>query len=594
MIFTDGRTPIESPEDFQPVSDNIKETNVSLSIIGFGFANDEDQSQAFKDSQRGCTESILSKFVNSVDGIIVPSGSILDALHEFHKRQVAQVSKCRCELTIGTQLAIPIWVYLKTKKETLPSLKKRSRVGSNGSVKMSRAHFRVDDPEGPEVFIDNRIKGYKYGKDLVPLGEADEAALKFSSEKCLTVIGSIKQEELPRHLLTSHVEAVAAEPNNDSATQLASTLIRALFEAQSLLIARYVWRNNAQPRLVALSPKISYKYECLYLNYLPFNEDMRDLLFPPLDDPTNEQLAVADSLISHMDLTEIPSDDVDENGYPIMMEGCKPSKTFNPSIQRFHQFLLHHGNQPDQTQDSCDDRVPPLDPKIESYLRPLIESRSAKVLENMKTCFPIKPGVSSDDKKSSKKIFWRKFIEEKEKMITKIDVKKIKIDEEEEKKNEKKIEKKDIQISTMDPVRDFNKFISTEDTQIIYEAMNQMTELINRCATQSLGSQLFPKAIECLKALRNACITNSKTSVFNSCIISLRDKCKGKKKKEELWQMMMSQNLTLISVEEELSGVSVSEAHSFFIKTEDAPPVEKSPSAVAETGDDDDLLDLIE
>eukprot|EP00916_Digyalum_oweni_P026353 GHVL01043283.1.p1 GENE.GHVL01043283.1~~GHVL01043283.1.p1 ORF type:complete len:317 (+),score=59.32 GHVL01043283.1:30-980(+) len=167
MIFTDGRTPIESPEDFQPVSDNIKETNVSLSIIGFGFANDEDQSQAFKDSQRGCTESILSKFVNSVDGIIVPSGSILDALHEFHKRQVAQVSKCRCELTIGTQLAIPIWVYLKTKKETLPSLKKRSRVGSNGSVKMSRAHFRVDDPEGPEVFIDNRIKGYKYGKDLV-------------------------------------------------------------------------------------------------------------------------------------------------------------------------------------------------------------------------------------------------------------------------------------------------------------------------------------------------------------------------------------------------------------------------------------------
>lgn len=179
-------------------------------------------------------------------------------------------------------------------------------------VKMSRQYFSQDNVNEP-VEAEERAKGHKYGKQLVrrwplttqnhtstltqwhPLATqvavsaADEAAMKFTAEKGLQVIGFTDAASIPRrnnsattdaslatpltpllsavnqtgeHLL-SGVDCITAPPGDVNAESGLSAVIHALAESKRVAIVRFVKRKNAAPLLGVLTPCMVAKRVCL-------------------------------------------------------------------------------------------------------------------------------------------------------------------------------------------------------------------------------------------------------------------------------------------------------------------------------------------
>ena len=62
---------------------------------------------------------------------------------------------------------------------------------------------RSADEAAKEVEPDNRVKAFRYGKELFPVGAADEALMKYESERCLTVLCFTPAAKLPRECVSS-------------------------------------------------------------------------------------------------------------------------------------------------------------------------------------------------------------------------------------------------------------------------------------------------------------------------------------------------------------------------------------------------------
>lgn len=76
---------------------------------------------------------------------------------------------------------------------------------------------------------------------------------------------------------------VIGQKTNTKAIMALSSLIHALFELESYVVARLVTKADRSPVIVLLAPSIEADYECLLDVQLPFAEDVRSYRFPPLD-----------------------------------------------------------------------------------------------------------------------------------------------------------------------------------------------------------------------------------------------------------------------------------------------------------------------
>jgi ATP-dependent DNA helicase 2 subunit 2 len=147
-----------------------------------------------------------------------------------------------------------------------------------------------------EIEPQDRVKAYRYGKELIPFNHDDEQLMKFESERCLTLLCFASAAKIPRHYFLSSVDVVVPEPDSKSASVGIASLAHALHRTQHVAIVRYVKRKNAAPILGVLTPCIANgfpdsnllgedasTFTCLLLNQLPFAEDLRLFTFPSFD-----------------------------------------------------------------------------------------------------------------------------------------------------------------------------------------------------------------------------------------------------------------------------------------------------------------------
>jgi ATP-dependent DNA helicase 2 subunit 2 len=64
------------------------------------------------------------------------------------------------------------------------------------SVALERTYQSSTEPDS-EVSATERVKGYRYGKTLVPFAQTDESLLKYTSTSCLKVIGFTSSKNVP-------------------------------------------------------------------------------------------------------------------------------------------------------------------------------------------------------------------------------------------------------------------------------------------------------------------------------------------------------------------------------------------------------------
>lgn len=87
-----------------------------------------------------------------------------------------------------------MWVYKKTSEEKFPTLKKYSDKApqtdkfATHEVKVDYEYKSTQDPSRV-VPPEQRIKGYRYGPQVVPISKAELDAVKFKPEKGVKLLG---------------------------------------------------------------------------------------------------------------------------------------------------------------------------------------------------------------------------------------------------------------------------------------------------------------------------------------------------------------------------------------------------------------------
>ena len=493
--------------------------------------NSEDKINNESKNQKKTKELLKILQENTENVKLFTATTANDIYHQFKKKKINPVAKFRGPFIITPNLSLDVMVYSKTSQTTIPSLKRYSKVAeysdSPGTcdVQNERLYYVNDDPDKKAVEKDLITKAYYYGSSLVPISKTDEVRLKNEEPKCLKVIGFTDSFRVPRHFFMSGVDIVVPNPTSEEDIKGTTALVKEMIKMNKVIIARYVPRNNSQPKLVVLTPKMSKRGPMFYLNILPTVEEIRDFQFDSLPEASKKQ----EEFMGHF----IDSLDLEQDGE----EEIKPSETYNPMLQYFYKCLEHKAL---ETDESKKEELPKIDEESIKYMIP-----NKKLFENNKyvtflpKVFPIIEKDKIEDKK--KRVFWKDVItNEFEDRLTQQRI--------EEKLNAKKPESKKT-ISAITPIEDFREMIDNKNEDLAAKAMELMSDMIFKLIRESFKGSYYIKAIECIKAFRDAANDEDEVDLFNSFLNELREKF-PKEQYMDFWILFCDNKITLISEKE--------------------------------------------
>ena len=493
--------------------------------------NSEDKINNESKNQKKTKELLKILQENTENVKLFTATTANDIYHQFKKKKINPVAKFRGPFIITPNLSLDVMVYSKTTQTTIPSLKRYSKVAeysdSPGTcdVQNERLYYVNDDPDKKAVEKDLITKAYYYGSSLVPISKTDEVRLKNEEPKCLKVIGFTDSFRVPRHFFMSGVDIVVPNPTSEEDIKGTTALVKEMIKMNKVIIARYVPRNNSQPKLVVLTPKMSKRGPMFYLNILPTVEEIRDFQFDSLPEASKKQ----EEFMGHF----IDSLDLEQDGE----EEIKPSETYNPMLQYFYKCLEHKAL---ETDESKKEELPKIDEESIKYMIP-----NKKLFENNKyvtflpKVFPIVEKDKIEDKK--KRVFWKDVItNEFEDRLTQQRI--------EEKLNAKKPESKKT-ISAITPIEDFREMIDNKNEDLAAKAMELMSDMIFKLIRESFKGSYYIKAIECIKAFRDAANDEDEVDVFNAFLNELKEKF-PKEQYMDFWILFCDNKITLISDKE--------------------------------------------
>ncbi|TKY63746.1 ATP-dependent DNA helicase 2 subunit KU80 [Spatholobus suberectus] len=472
-------------------------------------------------------------------------------------RNITPVTVFRGDLEFGPKLSIKVMVYKKTAEEKFPSLKKYSDKAppndkfATHEVKVDYEYKSSEDPD-KVVPPDQRIKGYPYGPQIVPISSAEWEAVKFKPEKGVKLLGFTDSSNIFRHHYMKDVYVFLPEPGNAKAMLAVSALARAMKEMNKVAILRCVWRRGQANVIIGvLTPNLSDREnipDSFYLNVLPFAEDVREFQFPSFTNfpaswkPNEQQLEAAANLIKTLDLAPQGQEEV-----------LLPDFTPNPVLERFYCYLELKSKDPDAA-------VPPLDDTLKKITEPdadlLLQNKS--VIDSFCRSFELK---GNPLKKSRRLLGGKRFFSSDEEVRGNITAEPANLIENASVKVEK--------IGDLTPVQDFEALISRRDSpDWVVKAINDMKNKIFDLVEDSHEGDNYPKALDCLVVLRKGCILEQEPKQFNDFLKHLCTFCQ-EKNLHSFCEYLTCKGLTLISKTEAVdSEVTDDEARSFLVKSE--------------------------
>ncbi|PON67235.1 Ku [Parasponia andersonii] len=506
-------------------------------------------------------DRLLSIFSKRTRAKLVQVESSISLLGALRTRNINPVTIFRGDLEVSPKMKIKIWVYKKTSEEKIPTLKKYSDKApptdkfATHEVKVDFEYKRVEDPS-TVVPPEQRIKGYRYGPQVVPISSAEWDAVKFKPEKSVKLLGFTDAGNIMRHYYMKDVNIFIPEPGNTRAILAVSALARAMKEVDKVAILRCVWRQGQGNVVVGvLTPNISDRDnipDSFYFNVLPFAEDVREFQFtsfsnlPASRQPTEQQQEAADRFVQMFDLA--PS---------VKEESLLPDFTPNPVLERFYRYLELKSKHPDVA-------VPPLDETLRKITEPDPEliSQNKLVLDEFRRAFELKVNPK---KKSSR----RSLCEKPSGSNEGNDYALVPAQSVNPNTNESTSSVKVEEIGDLTPRQDFEAMIARRDGPIwVDKAIMDMKNKIFNLVEDSHNGDNYPKAVECLNALRKGCILEQEPKQFNDFLHHLCKFCQ-EKNLSSFCEFLSSKQLMLISKTEAAdSEVTDDEARIFMVIAE--------------------------
>ncbi|XP_012083570.1 ATP-dependent DNA helicase 2 subunit KU80 isoform X2 [Jatropha curcas] len=558
-LITDARNPTKDPcegtkaDQVRVIAEQMAAHGVKMETIVVRERLNEYTDQRIVEEN----DHLLHLFSEKTRAKTVHVESPTSFLGALKTRKITPVTIFRGDLEISSELKIKVWVYKKTSEEKFPTLEKYSDKApptdkyATHEVKVDYEYKSIDDPS-KVVPPEQRIKGYRYGPQVIPISSAEWDAFKFKPEKGVKLLGFTDASNILRHYYMKDVNIFIAEPGNLRATIAVSALARAMKEMDKVAIVRCVWRQGQGTVVVGvLTPNLSDKEntpDSFYFNVLPFAEDVREFQFasfsnfPASWQPSKQQQEAADNLVMMLDLAQ-----------PGREEALLPDFTPNPILERFYHHLELKSKNPDAA-------VPPLDRTLKKITEPdpQLLSENKSFIDAFCKSFEVKENPKL--KKST-----RRFLREKPSgsdderdYVNASDALAVK-------SAESQVEK----IGDSTPVQDFEAMMSRRDSpDWVVKAIEGIKNKIYSLVQNHCGVDNYPKALECLAALRKGCIIEQEPKQFNDFLRHLIRFCQ-EKKLGSFCEFLMSNELTLISKSEaEDSDVTDGEARSFLVKKE--------------------------
>jgi len=584
-LFTEAGSAVAGDEDLLSCGAQLESTHTKLKVTLVGSTPGADGDLgAWSSFAKGCSQVELVSLAAAARSC------------GLFARVPEQRAKVRVNLQVSDDLSIPVGVFSRTQAAKLPTLKKRSKLAAalppehqrTDKVIMERTYHLEDDPDGEEVKKEDRIRGHKYGKSIVPMSEFDEAALMYTCERELICLGfAFQGAVLPQHS-THQVETVAAQDlqGDGFAVCAFESLVHAMAAEGRVMICRYSFRKNAPPKLIALTPSESLREPgraaTLEMQRLPFTEDIREWPFASVPVPSQDQ---RDAIASLVDALDLSSSSHLQGTRQTLQPGC----VHNPSLRRFYDFM---------TKRAVDLKasVPGVAPEHFVELdgppaRSLERINTAKAAERLKEAFVLQKIEKATGKKRR---FWRAAIVEKQKWVAlgEVDTKRIKVDPfcKDEVKDEKKVKEEEreprgifghgsasassatpvmagavprVHVGSVHPERDFLQWLARRQGGVdtVGPAIQQMCAVIERFAEE--GEDFHGKALGCLATLRSGCVREGEAQSYNDFVRSLRVAVGIRRSK--FWASAAERELGLVTdTEVPMSTVTVAEAKAFL------------------------------
>ncbi|CAN6308427.1 unnamed protein product [Urochloa humidicola] len=564
-LITSAQHPLRDPpegtkeDQVDTIADQMKRHDIKMECIVFREPGVH-HNVVMEENDR-----LLYQFRNRSVAKVVQVDSPTSLLGALKTRNVLPVTVFRGDLEVSSNFKIKVWVYKKTAEEKFPTLKKYSDKAppsdkfASHEVKVDYEYKSVVEPD-KVVPPDQRIKGYLYGPQVVPISSAEWEAVKFKPEKGVKLLGFTDRSSILRHHFMKDVCLFIPEPGNTKATLAVSAVARAMHQMNKVAIVRCVWRQGqGNVSFGVLTPNISSVnnvQDSFYFNVLPFAEDIREFQFrsfsslPSSSQPTEEQQEAADNLVKMLDLA------------PPGREVLKPEFTPNPMLERFYSYLDLKAKQPDANVpalERCLRRITEPDPDAINQQMPLIQNlgKAFELKENPKKKKPrtqdrlaYTAGDAGDQAKSVA---------------------------------EPSAEKDGVlgvlypptenvgQIRDSNPVQDFEAMLAERSSSTwVQKAIEEMQKYTTALLENSREGDNYQKALECFAALRKACIIEQEPEEFNQFLTKTYERLKGGDV-ANFFQLLSSKNISLISKEEAPdSDVTEEMARSFYLKQEAA------------------------
>ena len=131
------------------------------------------------------------------------------------------------------------------------------------------------------------------------------------------------------------------------------------------------------------------------------------------------------------------------------------------------------------------------------------------------------------------------------------------------------------QVGSVNPIQDFKKMISDRKVDRVNEAIRQIQSIIERYVRCSLSGDLYEKAFECLKHLREACVKEDEAPAFNRFLERVKDQF-GNGAHRAFFEMLIQSKVSLITNDESNISSTVTTAESReFLKVQIQRPTQK-------------------
>lgn len=624
VFFSDFTNPANDELPF--IMRAIKKKEINITIIGPEVnpeidESDEPPSKRFrsendveKTEARRRGEQLIAEMSKELEGLIQLStfDRALKQLSSYAKKSVS-LRPWNAVLDIG-EVEIKISAYKKTDTKSDKKFDTRylkpsepndpsqpststSRIASEEAVSvvkdkvMHYSHQNKVTNEIEEVAVQEGeiTEGYKYGTTIVPFSAEDKENLGYKAgPKSLSILGFTSKDTFPMYLLTGECVYVITGKDKDEHSETAlSAIIQAMNEENYVAVARKVYSDDRGLSLCVLYPKVeeiegedgTYYKECLLLIEIAFHEEVKSLEFGSLEPVaktiTPAQYECVDKLIDEMDLMTA---DRDENEEPC--EALEWSNLHEIKNQFFQYCVIQRGLYPDRP---IPKELPPRFKEFVTLPKTLIQKNKDLGLA-LKQLFTIEVKEEKKPDLKGKNVMGQKIDVDNK---NKVDVfSRIKKDDDASSSNgfnDSGIVNDSLELSEPSLENDFKRLFNKKE----HPKETAIDNLI-KYYHEDMGSskeEIIKVLVSCISSIRQRGV-NGIPEDYNFWLIKFkRFCCERGGIWLEIWELIVSDNLGLISNKENKNSRATEDEAEQFLRSKITPsPAVQTPKKKPEFG----------